>query len=72
MARAKTKASSNPLADMAAQNLDRATREISGTISALENVDTTRSESARSHLSEALRLIAEARELTIETFERDF
>lgn len=72
MPRTKQKISANPLADIAAGNLDRAHGEINGTIEALANVDSTRSEQAREHLTEALRLIAEARELTIETFEQDF
>lgn len=72
MGRAKKKLSTNPVADIAAGNLDRAASEIDATIAALANVDSTRSESARENLAEALRLIAEARELTIETFERDF
>ena len=72
MARTKHKISTNPLADIAAGNLDRAAAEISGTIAALENVSTTTSEVAREHLAQALHMIAEARELAIETFERDF
>ena len=72
MARTKKMARASPLADIAASNLDRAASEIDGTIAALANVDSTRSEVAREHLAEALRLLSEARELAIETFEQDF
>lgn len=72
MAKAKKRDEGHPLATLAASNLDRAAMEISGTVSALENVQSTRSEVAREHLTQALRHIAEARKLTVETFNQDF
>ena len=72
MARAKKKASTNHLADIAAGNLDRAIGEIEGTVAALKHVTSTRSENAIAQLERATRLISEARDLTIETFEQDY
>lgn len=72
MAQPKQKASANPLANIAAGNLDRAAAEINGTLAALGNVTSARSENAIAMLQRALRHIAEARDLTIDTFENDF
>lgn len=71
MARTKHKISNSPLADMAAGNLDRAASEINGTIAALGNVESARSENARVILERALEQITIARGITIETFEND-
>lgn len=72
MAKARVKASTNPLADMVAGNHDRALSEISGAIAALGNVTSARSEQARDHLERAEWHLSEARELAIETFEQDY
>ena len=68
----KAKASASPLANIAAENIDRAISEIEGTIAALGNVTSHRSGTASAMLNRAARLIQEARTLTIETFENDF
>lgn len=72
MARARTKARTNALADIAAGNLDRATSEIEGTVSALANVTSDRAANAAAILDRALRHVAEARGLVIQVFEQDF
>lgn len=67
--KAKTKASANPLANICAENLDRALNEVEATASALSHIDTTKSEQSRSRLERAAQFIREAKELAIETLE---
>lgn len=69
MARTKQKPSTNPLACICAENLDRALAEAEATSAALANLDTPKSQQARSRLERAAQFIKEARELAIEAIE---